>query len=41
MSMKNLGEIDTIGKAWITVLTEILNNGKKTLYNIICLSIPK
>lgn len=33
MSMKNLGEINTIGKAWITVLQEILNNGKKTLYN--------
>lgn len=31
--MKNLGVINTIGNAWITVLKEILNNGKKTLYN--------
>lgn len=31
--MKNLGDIDTIGKAWIIVLQEILNNGKRTLYN--------
>ena len=31
--MKNLGDIDTIGKAWIIVLQEILSNGKRTLYN--------
>lgn len=31
--MKNLGAINTIGKAWITVLQEILSNGKRTLYN--------
>ena len=31
--MKNLGPINTIGKAWITVLQEILSNGNKTLYN--------
>lgn len=31
--MKDLGKIDTIGKAWITILQEILNNGKRTLYN--------
>lgn len=31
--MNNLGVINTIGNAWITVLKEILNNGKKTLYN--------
>ena len=30
--MKNLGDIDTIGKAWIIVLQEILSNGKRTLY---------
>ena len=31
--MKNLGEIQTIGNAWITILKEIMNNGKKTYYN--------
>ena len=31
--MKELGNIDTIGKAWITMLKEILNNGQKTFYN--------
>ena len=31
--MKYLGEINTIGKAWIMMLKEILNNGKVTLYN--------
>lgn len=31
--MKNLGEINTIGKAWITMLQEIIDNGKNTLYN--------
>lgn len=31
--MKYLGEVDTIGRAWITMLQEILNNGKRTLYN--------
>lgn len=31
--MKYLGKIDTIGKAWIMMLKEILNNGKMTLYN--------
>lgn len=31
--MKDLGKIDTIGKAWIIILQEILNNGKRTLYN--------
>lgn len=31
--MKYLGEIDTIGKAWIIMLKEIVNNGKVTLYN--------
>lgn len=31
--MKYLGKINTIGKAWIMMLKEILNNGKVTLYN--------
>ena len=31
--MKNLGEIDTIGKAWIMMLKEILDNGKNIFYN--------
>ena len=31
--MQNLGNIDTIGNAWITMLKEILKNGKATLYN--------
>ena len=31
--MKFLGEIDTIGKAWITILEEIIRNGRITLYN--------
>ena len=31
--MKDLGEIDTIGNAWIAILKEILNNGKKRFYN--------
>lgn len=31
--MRYLGEIDTIGKAWIKILQEIVNNGKKTFYN--------
>lgn len=33
VGMKNLGAINTIGKAWITVLQEILSNGNRTLYN--------
>lgn len=31
--MKYLGEIDTIGKAWIKMLQEIVDNGNKTFYN--------
>jgi thymidylate synthase len=31
--MNNLGNIDTIGNAWITMLREIIKNGKRTLYN--------
>lgn len=31
--MKNLGNIDTIGNAWITMLKQIIDNGKKTFYN--------
>lgn len=31
--MKKLGEIDTIGKAWIMMLKEILDNGKNIFYN--------
>lgn len=31
--MINLGNINTIGVAWITVLKEIMNNGKKVFYN--------
>lgn len=31
--MNNLGNIDTIGNAWITMLREIIKNGKATLYN--------
>lgn len=31
--MKYLGEIDTIGKAWIKMLQEIADNGEKTFYN--------
>ncbi len=31
--MNNLGEINTIGNTWITVLRKILNNGERTLYN--------
>lgn len=31
--MNNLGNIDTIGNSWITMLKEIIKNGKATLYN--------
>ena len=31
--MKNLGIINTIGNAWITLLKEIIKNGSKTFYN--------
>ena len=31
--MKDLGEIETIGNAWIKILKEIVNNGKQTNYN--------
>lgn len=31
--MKYLGEIETIGEAWILMLEEISNNGRTTLYN--------
>ena len=31
--MNNLGDIDTIGKAWITVLKKIKSDGEKSFYN--------